>query len=131
MAKIRPDYEAVRYLAGKALYDKDELCKSIMQVATFKKRGIGFKTILTDPYVRDNNSTRVVNIISEMISKSAGDGWYLFVARTEGLEFILKSIIGIKGELVISPDDIPDDEQALNLMKIYEWSVSNKKNTEV
>lgn len=89
MAIVKVSNEAIRYLSAKALYDSDENCKKIMNIITYKKRGAGFITLLEEPYYRDSNSPRVLNIISEQIGSLIGNNWYKLVQDDLGIKAIL------------------------------------------
>lgn len=88
MAIVRVRLEAVRYLAAKALYENNEDCKKIMQLVTYKRRGVGFSNLLVEPYYKDGNSPRVLNIIADMLGNKVRDDWYKLVLSDKGIEYI-------------------------------------------
>lgn len=89
MALVKVKLEAVRYIAAKAKYEDDNVCKKIMQIVTYKRKGIGFHNLLESPYYKNDNSPYALNIVSNTLSKSIGENWYKLVVNDEGIKFIL------------------------------------------
>lgn len=88
MAIVKVRLEAVRYLAAKARYEDNEYCKKIMQLVTYKRRSVGFTNLLAEPFYKDGNSPRALNIIADILTDKVGDNWYKLVATDEGIEYI-------------------------------------------
>lgn len=130
MAIVKVRLEAVRYLAAKALYDKDETCKKIMDLVTYKRRGVGFQNLLERPYYKDANSPRALNIIADIFEANFGDSWYKLVATIVGLEYMLKVLQGDDGvsDKVILPCFALTDEYLLGFFKRSEVLFVNKCN---
>ena len=88
MAIIKVRLEAVRYLAAKAVYEENETCKKIMKLVTYKRRGVGFHNLLEEPFYRDGNSPRALNVIADTLDTKVGANWYKFVVSDEGINYI-------------------------------------------
>lgn len=127
MAKIVLEYEAVRYLACKAVFGKNEDALDIVMYLTYNKRGAGFKNLLVNPYNRVADSPRALAIISNTISKAVGDAWYLLVTTDEGIKHISKCLRGSSSELAISPE-VCTEEYALDVFKRAEFDFRHEMN---
>lgn len=88
MALVKVRLEAVRYLAAKAKYEDDDVCKKIIKFVTYKRTGVGVKNLITNPYLRNGNSPYILNKIADMLSKNVGDNWYKLIVSDEGINFI-------------------------------------------
>ena len=128
MALVKVRLEAVRYLAAKALYEEDETCKKIMQIATYKRSGVGMKNLITNPYYRDGNSPYILNKIADMLSKSVGNDWYKLLLTNEGIKFILNILHNEAENKDIKDyvDDTLKDEDISTFFKQHETLFVNK-----
>lgn len=128
MALIRVRLESVRYLAAKAKYEENETCKKVMRLVTYKRKGVGVKNLITNPYYRDGNSPYSLNIIADMISKNVGDDWYKLITTDEGINYILMKLQGndeVSDENILS-DVTLTDEYLLTFFKQKEILFVNK-----
>lgn len=106
MAIIKVRLEAVRYLAAKAKYEDDDVCKKIIKFVTYKRKGVGIKNLITNPYHRDGNSPYILNKIADMLSNSIGDDWYKLILTDEGIDYISMKL---QGNNAVSDEDILSD----------------------
>jgi len=113
MAIVKVKLEAVRYLAARAIYGDDKTCKEIMNFVTYKRRSVGFTNLLINPYYRDGNSPRALNIIANAIASKAGDEWYKLVISDEGINHIL----GVLRDEAVNP--VETDLQGSTLTNEY------------
>ena len=130
MALVRVKLESVRYLAGKAKYEDDDVCKKIMKIVTYKRTGVGVKNLITNPYMRNENSPYILNKIADMLSKNVGDNWYKIVVSDEGINYILMKLQGndeVLDENILSCDTLKD-EDILIFLKNKEVLFVNKCN---
>lgn len=130
MALVKVRLEAVRYLAAKALYEDDDVCKKIMQIVTYKRTGVGMKNVVTNPYYRDGNSPYSLNIIADMLSKNVGDNWYKLILTDEGINFI-SNVLHNESESKDIKDYVDDtlkNEDVLIFLKNKELLLANKNN---
>lgn len=88
MAIIKVRLEAVRYISAKARYENNEACNKIIQLVTYKRRSVGFTNLVAEPYYKDGNSPRALNIIADFLDSIVGDNWYKLVATDRGIEYI-------------------------------------------
>lgn len=127
---VRIRLEAVRYLAAKAKYEDDAVCKKIIQIVTYKRSGVGMRNVIENPYYRDRNSPYSLNIIADMLSKNVGDSWYKLILTDEGINFILMKLQGnnaVSDENILSGVTLTD-EYLLTLFKQKEILFVNKNN---
>ena len=130
MAIIKVRLEAVRYLAAKAVYEEDETCKKIMKLVTYKRRGVGFNNLLVEPFYKDGNSPRALNIIADTLDTKVGANWYKIVVSDEGINYILGVLQGsneVSDENILSCVTL-SDEYLLNFFKQHEIMFVNKCN---
>ena len=130
MALVKVRLEAVRYLAAKAKYEDDDVCKNIIRFVTYKRTGVGVKNIITNPYLRNGNSPYILNKIADMLSNSIGDNWYKLVVSDEGINFILMKLQGdntVEDENILSGVTLTD-EYLLTFFKQQETLFVNKNN---
>ena len=112
MALVRVKLESVRYLAAKAKYEDDDVCKKIMKIVTYKRTGVGVKNLITNPYLRNENSPYILNKIADMLSKNVGDNWYKLITTDEGINFILMKLQGndeVSDENILSCVTLTDE----------------------
>lgn len=113
MAIIKIQLEAVRYIAAKAVYENDELCKSIISSTTYGRRGVGFNNLIDFPYHRDANSPRACNVIADTISKKLGDDWYKLLVDNDGIQYIrgvLRNENTIQIDLTLASYNLTDED---------------------
>ena len=130
MALVKVRLEAVRYLAAKAKYEDDDVCKNIIRFVTYKRTGVGVKNIITNPYLRNGNSPYILNKIADMLSNSIGDNWYKLVVSDEGINFILMKLQcdnTVEDENILSGVTLTD-EYLLTFFKQQETLFVNKNN---
>lgn len=130
MALVRVRLEAVRYLAAKAKYEDDDVCKKIMKIVTYKRTGVGAKNLITSPYLRDENSPYILNKISNILSENIGDNWYKLVVTDEGINFIY-NVLHNEAESKDMKDYVDDTlkgEDVLIFLKNKELLLANKNN---
>lgn len=130
MAIIKAHLEAVRYIAAKAKYEENEVCKKIIKFVTYKRSGVGVKNLITNPYMRNGNSPYILNKIADMLSKNVGDNWYKLVVSDEGISFILMKLQGnnaVSDENILSGITLTD-EYFLTFFKQKEILFVNKNN---
>lgn len=129
MALVKVRLEAVRYLAAKAKYEDDDVCKKIMKIATYKHSGVGMKNVIANPYYRDGNSPYSLNIIADMLSKNVGDNWYKLILTDEGINFIY-NVLHNEAESKDIKDYVDDTskEDILIFLKNKELLLANKNN---
>lgn len=125
LVKVR--LEAVRYLAAKAKYEDDDACKKIIKFVTYKRKGIGVKNLITNPYYRDNKSPYILNLVSDILSKNVGNNWYKLVLTDEGINFISGVLQGntVSDENILSDVDL-SDEYLISFFKQKEILFVNK-----
>lgn len=130
MALVKVRLEAVRYLAAKAKYEDDDVCKNIMRFVTYKRKGVGFRNLLSKPYYRNGNSPYTLNKIADMLSKSVGNDWYKLLLTNEGIKFIL-NILQNEAESKDIKDYVDDtlkDEDVLIFLRNKELLLANSNN---
>ena len=130
MAIIKVRLEAVRYLAAKAVYEEDETCKKIMKLVTYKRRGVGFNNLLVEPFYKDGNSPRALNVIADTLDTNVGDNWYKLIVSDEGMNYILGVLQGnneVSDENILSCVTL-SDEYLLKFFKQHEIMFVNKCN---
>ena len=113
MAIIKIQLEAVRYIAARAVYGNDELCKSIISSTTYGRRGVGFNNLIDFPYHRDKNSPRACNVIADAISKKLGDNWYKLLVDNDGIQYIrgiLRNENTIQIDLTLASYNLSDED---------------------
>lgn len=127
MALVKVRLEAVRYLAAKAKYEDDDVCKKIIKFVTYKRKGVGVKNLITSPYHRDGNSPYILNKIADILSKNVGDNWYKLVLKDEGIKFILNVLHNEAENKDIKDyvDDTLKDEDVLIFLKNKELLLAN------
>lgn len=128
LVKVR--LEAVRYLAAKAKYEDDDACKKIIKFVTYKRKGVGVKNLITNPYLRDGNSPYILNLVSDILSKNVGACWYKLVVSDEGINYISGILQGnneISDENILSDVDL-SDEDVLIFLKNKELLLANSNN---
>lgn len=128
MALVKVRLEAVRYLAAKAKYEDDDVCKKIIKFVTYKRKGVGVKNLITSPYHRDGNSPYILNKIADILSKNVGDNWYKLVLKDEGIKFILNVLHNEAENKDIKDyvDDTLKDEDIFIFLKQQEMLFVNK-----
>ena len=94
MAKVRLDYEAVRYIAAKAVFEKDDNAIELIRMATYKRYGVGFMELLLNPYNRVQDSARALTIIGSLLSDCVGTCWYTLVTNEDGIKYIVNRLKG-------------------------------------
>lgn len=128
MALVKARLEAVRYIAAKAKYEDDDVCKKIIKFVTYKRTGVGMKNVIANPYYRDGNSPYSLNIIADILSKNVGDNWYKLVLTNEGINFI-SSVLHNEAESKDIKDYVDvtlSDEDILIFLKQQELLFVNK-----
>lgn len=128
MALVKVRLEAVRYLAAKAKYEDDDVCKNIIRFVTYKRTGVGVKNLITNPYLRNGNSPYILNKIADMLSKNVGDNWYKLILTDEGINFI-SNVLHNEAESKDIKDYVDDtlkDEDILIFLKNKELLLANK-----
>lgn len=128
MALVKVRLEAVRYIAAKAKYEDDDVCKKIIKFVTYKRKGVGVKNLITSPYHRDGNSPYILNKIADILSKNVGDNWYKLVLKDEGIKFILNVLHNEAENKDIKDyvDDTLKDEDIFIFLKQQEMLFVNK-----
>ena len=130
MALVKVRLESVRYLAAKAKYEDDDVCKKIMKIVTYKRTGVGVKSLITNPYLRNGNSPYILNKIADMLSKNVGYNWYKLVVSDEGINFI-SNVLHNEAESKDIKDYVDDtlkDEDVFIFLKNKELLLANKNN---
>ena len=130
MAIIKVRLEAVRYLAAKAKYEENETCKKIMSLITYKRKGVGFRNLLENPYYKDGNSPRALNVIADTLDTKVGANWYKLVVSDEGINFI-SNVLHNEAESKDIKDYVDDtlkDEDVLIFLKNKELLLANSNN---
>ena len=130
MALVKVRLEAVRYLAAKAKYEDNNICKKIIKIVTYKRTGVGVKNLITKPYMRNGNSPYILNKIADMLSKNVGDNWYKLVLTDEGISFI-SNVLHNEAESKDIKDYVDDtlkDEDILIFLKNKELLLANSNN---
>ena len=127
---VRIRLEAVRYLAAKAKYEDDDVCKKIMKIVTYKRTGVGVKNLITNPYLRNGNSPYILNKIANMLDTNIGADWYKLVVSDEGINYILNVL---QGNNAVTHDKIfscvtLNDEYLFIFLKNKELLLANKNN---
>ena len=128
MAIVKVRLEAVRYLAAKAKYEDDDVCKKIMKIVTYKRTGVGVKNLITNPYLRNGNSPYILNKIANMLDTNIGADWYKLVVSDEGINYILNVLQGnnkVTHENILSCVTLTD-EYLLTFFKQQEILFVNK-----
>lgn len=127
MAKVKLDYEAVRYVAAKALYENDKFYKELVQAVTYKKYGVGYVELISNPYKRVQDSARALSNISRILSDCYGDDWYRVVTHTNGIIAILGKLKGYSS-VDVEVYKVHDDSLLLNIFRNTEIRyMSNRK----
>ena len=130
MALVKVRLEAVRYLAAKAKYEDNDVCKKIIRFVTYKRTGVGVNNLITNPYLRNGNSPYILNKIADMLSKNVGDNWYKLVVCDEGINYISMKLQGnnaVSDENILSCVTLTD-EYLITFFKQKEILLVNKNN---
>ena len=122
MAKVRLDYEAIRFIAAKALLEKDDNAIELIRIVTYKRYGVGFIELLSNPYNRVQDSARALNIISKLLSDCIGDCWYTLVTNKDGIKYIVNRLKGYPFEGINVK--IEDTKVLEQIFKSYEINYS-------
>lgn len=130
MAIIKVRLEAVRYIAAKARYEDNEACKKIMKLVTYKRRSVGFANLLVEPYYKDGNSPRALNIIADMLDAKVGDEWYKAVVSDKGIDYVAGVLQNQNTNLGIEyfVDCTLEDKDILIFFNQQEMLLVNKSN---
>lgn len=130
MAIIKVRLEAVRYLVAKAVYEENETCKKIIKLVTYKRKGVGFHNLLVEPFYKDGNSPRALNVIADTLDTKVGTNWYKLVVSDEGINYISMVLQGnneLSDENILSCVTLTD-EYLLTFFKQKEILFVNKCN---
>lgn len=130
MAIVKVRLEAVRYIAAKARYEDNEACKKIMQLVTYKRRSVGFTNLLVEPYYKDGNSPRALNIIADMLDAKVGAKWYKVAVSDKGIDYIAGVLQNQPTSLGIESfvDCTLEDKDILIFFNQQEMLLVNKSN---